>query len=138
MTREPSPALPRAGPLRSPLRVWALAVLTLGVYGVVHHHAVNRELRDFGVEVRPALSVLALVPGVVALVPPFVTLWRTTDRIGVAQETAGLTPSTSAPLGASALALWLFAPYHQRELNKVWRADRAGSPTPTRASSTHR
>jgi hypothetical protein len=116
--------LPRTGAVRSPPRVWLLAVVTLGVYAVVHHYVVNRELRDFGVEVRPAVSVLALVPGAVAVVPPFVTLWRTSDRIGVAQETVGLTPSTSGPVGALSIVLWLFAPNHQRELNKVWSADR--------------
>ena len=119
-----APSLPRSGSVRSPARVWLLALLTLGVYGVVHHYVVNRELRDYGVEANPIRSVLALFPGGLVLVPPFITLWRTSDRIGVAQETAGLEPSTSGPLGAIAILLWLFAPYHQRELNRVWLAER--------------
>lgn len=127
-----APTLPRTGVVRSPVRVWLLAVVTLGVYGVIHHHTMNRELRDFGVEVRPILSVLALVPGFVVVVPPLVTLWRTADRIGVAQETVGLAPSTKGPLGAAGVVLWLCAPYHQRGLNRAWTAERrsagAGAP----------
>jgi hypothetical protein len=114
---------PRSGTVRSPTITWLLTIVTLGVYAFVHHHEVNRELREYGVEVRPVVSVLALVPGVLVIVPPFVTVWRTSVRIGVAQETAGLEPTIRAPLGAAAVVLGLFAPYHQYELNRVWRAD---------------
>jgi hypothetical protein len=116
------PTLPRTGEVRSPVRVWLLTIVTLGAYGVIRHYVVNRELRDFGVEVQPVASVLALFPGALALVPPLVTLWRTSDRIGVAQETVELAPSASGPVGALAVVGWLFVPYHQRELNRVWCA----------------
>lgn len=112
--------LPRTGTVRSPGRMWLLAAMTLGVYAVIRHYIVNRELRDFGVDVQPALSALALFPGVLVLVPALVTLWRTSGRIGVAQETVGLTPSTSGLLGALAIVLWISVPYQQRELNRVW------------------
>ncbi len=117
------PTLPRSGSIRSPMRSWLLAIGTLGVYAVRHHHLINRELRDFGVEVRPALSALALFPGAVLVVPALVTLWRTARRIGVAQEIVGLVP-TADPLRASAaIVAGLFVPYHQREANRVWLVD---------------
>jgi hypothetical protein len=123
MATRTATTLPKAGVVRAPVRQWLLTVLTLGVYGVVRHYVVNRELRDFGVDVRPAASALAMFPGALVVVPPFVTLWRTADRIGVAQETAGLVPSTSGPLAAVSIVLWLFVPYHQHQLNLVWRTE---------------
>jgi hypothetical protein len=119
-----APTLPRSGPVRSPLRMWLLAVATLGVDAVRQHYVVNRELRDFGVEVRPILSVLALFPGVLVVAPPLVTIWRTAVRIGVAQETVGLAPTTSPCRSVLSMALDLFVAYHQQELNRVWRAER--------------
>lgn len=123
MAAKVAPTLPRTGEVRSPGRVWLLSVITLGGYAVVHHYVINRELRDFGVEVRPAISLLALFPGTLLLVPALVTLWRTSGRIGVAQETAGLVPSTKGLVGTIAFVLWFFAPYHQREVNRVWYAE---------------
>jgi hypothetical protein len=123
MAAKVAPTLPRTGEVRSPGHVWLMSIITLGVYAVVHHYLINRELRDFGVDVRPLASLLALFPGVLACVPALVTLWRTSERIGVAQETAGLVPSSNGPVGMIAIVFWLFAPYHQREVNRVWHAE---------------
>jgi hypothetical protein len=119
-----APTLPRSGTVRSPTRVWVLAVGTLGVYAVRHHYVINCELRDFGVDVRPVASVLALFPGVLVIVPALVTLSRTALRIGVAQETIGLVPTTNPRRAALSLVLALFVPYHQHEVNRVWREER--------------
>lgn len=121
MTVAPSP--PRVGPVRSPLLVWLLTLATCGVFGVVHHYNLNRELREFGIDVRPLLSVLAVVPGSVLIVPPLVTAWRTGDRISIAQETIGTHPTARGEISTLAtIALLAVAPYHQREANRVWRA----------------
>ena len=118
------PTMPKSGSMRSPRRVWALAVVTLGGYAVWHHHQLNRELRDFGVDVRPIVSTLALFPGVVVIVPALVTLWRTSNRLRVAQETVGLVPSADPFRSMISLLAALFEPYHQREANRVWCAER--------------
>ena len=118
-----APTFPRSGTIRSPMRMWLLAVATLGVYAVRHHYVLNCELRDFGVEVQPARSALALFPGIVAVVPALVTLWRTAERIGVAQETMGFVPTSDPRRGAVLIVLALFVPYHQHEANRVWRAE---------------
>ena len=116
--------LPRSGSVRSPTWTWVLAVVTIGGYAVWHHHELNRELRDFGVDVRPILSALALFPGVLFLVPALVTLWRTSNRLRVAQETVGLLPSSDPLRSLVSLLAALFVPYHQREANRVWCAER--------------
>lgn len=119
-----APTMPRSGSVRSPCRSWLFAAATVGAYAVWHHYEINRELRDFGVDVRPVLSTMALFPGVVIILPAVVTLWRTSERIGVAQETAGLVPTADPCRSAVFLVVALFVPYHQREANRVWSADR--------------
>ena len=73
-------------------------LLTLGLYQVYWHYAVNRDLNDYGMRlggssglrVRPWLSVLALTLGALVLVPAFVTIWRTFRRIQRAGVLAGV------------------------------------------------
>jgi hypothetical protein len=118
---------PRPGVLRRPWRQWGLAVVTVGVYAVVHHYRLNRELRDFGVDVDPVRACLAFVPGVVLVVPWLVTLVRTGRRIAVAQETVGLTVSIRPWVCVPACVLGLVhVAYAQAEVNRAWRADLAG------------
>jgi hypothetical protein len=115
--------------------VWT--VLTLGVYGAYWWYQVNRELRDVGrVYQRPELgdspgtSLLAMVPGFLVIVPPFVSLYNGCKRVQAAQELAGI-PERDRLNGWIALVLvfvgvfFLFIPFVisfiQSELNKVWR-----------------
>lgn len=121
---EESPGLPVPGRVRPPVTQWLLTIVTLGIYLVVHHWTINRELRDFGVEVDPVKATLAVFPGGVVVVPYLVTVHRTGIRIAVAQETVGLTASIRPALGtvASPFAA-LHIPYLQSELNRVWHAD---------------
>jgi len=91
---------------------------------MVHHYRLNRELRDFGVEVDPIKSAFAFFPGAILLVPFLITLYRTGERVAVAQEINTLIPTARGWIGPVAgLVLFLSVPYHQAELNKVWRAD---------------
>jgi len=118
---EEPPELPVSGRVRTPWTQWLLTIATLGIYVIVHHWTINRELRDFGVEVDPTKAALAVFPGGLVVVPYLVTVHRTGTRIGVAQETIGLGPSMRPGLGtvASLLAA-LHVPYLQSELNRVW------------------
>lgn len=121
---EKTSQLPVRGRVRSPLTQWVLTIVTLGVYAAVHHWTVNRELRDFGVDVDPVKATLAVFPGGLVLVPYLVTVHRTGARIGVAQETVGLTPSVQPGLGTVAsIFAAVHIPYLQSELNRVWRAE---------------
>jgi hypothetical protein len=127
MSRDAETAGPIPGRPRPPATEWALAVATLGAYAAIRHHRVNRELRSFGVDVDPRLALLAFFPGALLVVPFLVTVHRTSARVGVAQETVGLTP-TVVPWRATVLSLVAFAhvPSEQAALNAVWHADTAG------------
>ena len=67
--------------IRHPWGAWALALVTLGIYGIVWWYKINRELRDYSaakgqpLDNDPTGSVLALVPGFLIIVPPFWTNW---------------------------------------------------------------
>ena len=121
MAKAPS-HFPRPGQWREPFKVFVLAVVTLGVYAAVHHYIVNRELRDFGIEVDPRLSAIAFFPGIVLVIPYLASAYRTGERIAAAQEAEELRPTASG-LTSLAAALVLFAspPYHQAQLNRIWK-----------------
>ena len=81
------------GKHRNPFLVWLVwPLITLGIYHLVWWYKINREVRDFDqrIEVSPGVAVLALFPGALILVPPYVSVWNTGDRIGRAQGAARL------------------------------------------------
>jgi Domain of unknown function (DUF4234) len=122
--------------LRNPLGVVGLSLITLGVYYAFWWYFINREMRDFGrsrgvdLGQNPGNSVLALTLGVFIIVPPFVTMWRTSDRIQRSQETAGVERGASGPiifillLVIGPVGVW----YAQNELNKAWEKQSSGTP----------
>jgi uncharacterized protein DUF4234 len=114
--------------IRNPFGVFALSIVTFGIYYAVWYFKVNRELRDAaGIEVSPVTAVLAISIGWVIIVPPFVSWYRTFERIQQAQRQAGLANEASPMLGFILfLVALVFLPvellYAQDELNKLWRA----------------
>ena len=115
---------PARGEERARWREWAIAVVTFGVFAAVIHYRTNRELRDYGIDVNPTAALFAFFPGALVVVPYLVTVHRTAERIGVAQETAGLRPSIRPPrCTVSSVFAFLHIPHQQSELNRVWRAD---------------
>lgn len=114
--------------IRNPFGVFVLAIVTLGIYYVVWYYKVNRELRDAaGIDVSPVTAILAITIGWVIIVPPFVSWYRTFERIQQAQRQAGLATEVNPILGfVFYLVALYFLPvellYAQDELNKLWRA----------------
>ena len=111
---------------RDPWGVFGLAFITLGVYAAVWYYKINNELKNYGVENNPTTALLAVLLGWVLIVPPFVSLYRTADRIRQAQE-QGQASSRILPVAALVLMLLHVGapfglPYYQTELNKVWDA----------------
>src|SRR3954469_24514213 len=123
------------GPTRAPVKVrspWAAALLpfiTLGIYHLVWWYRINRELRDVGhgrgvdLGQNPTNSLLALFPGALIIIPPFVSYWRGTKRVMRAGELASTEPVT----GWIALVLFVFIQpaywaYLQSSLTHAWRA----------------
>jgi hypothetical protein len=126
--------------VRHPLAPLGLAIVTLGIYQLVWYYKINAELRSQGEDVSPGVALLAVTLGLVLIVPPFVSLFNTAERIRRVQERAGVTLTISPVL---ALAL-MFIPlvnifqtaYMQGALNAAWEraagvtAPAVGAPRP--------
>ena len=121
--------------LRSPWAAALLPIVTLGIYHLVWWYRVNRELCDFGrargydLGQNPTMSLLAVFPGGLVVVPALVSYWRGTKRMQAAARVAEQEP----PNGWIALILFLVVSlglwaYLQSELNKLWRAEAEALP----------
>jgi hypothetical protein len=116
---------------RDPLGVWGLTWITLGVYGFVWYFKINDEARRYlrDESIRPGIALLAVLLGWIIIVPPFISIYHTGERITRMQQQAGLNPSVSPAIGIlTYLVAFVVALYYQAEINKVW--DRAALPAP--------
>jgi hypothetical protein len=93
-------------------------------------YCINRELSDFGyannidLGTNPLLSMLALFPGVIIIVPPLVSSWSGTKRVQYAAIEGGTEPVN----GWIALVLYIvigpaFWAHLQVSLNELWDAN---------------
>jgi len=114
----------RAGKTRNIFLVWLVwPLITLGIYFLVWYYKVNREARDFDsrIEVNPAVSVIAVALGWIIIVPPFVSIYRTGERIATMQRSAGLEPTCIPIVGLLLTFVFrLESLYYQNELNRIW------------------
>jgi hypothetical protein len=121
--------------LRSPWAAALLPIVTLGIYHLVWWYRVNRELCDFGrargydLGQNPTISLLAVFPGGLVVVPALLSYWRGTKRMQAAARVGGQEPLN----GWIALILFLVVSlglwgYMQSELNKLWRAEAEALP----------
>jgi len=97
-----SPEQGLSGKRRNPFLVWLIwPLITLGVYHLYWWYKINDEARrlDPSINVDPVMSLLALFPGALIIVPPFVTIYRTGDRIRAMQRAAGMAPSVLPVIG---------------------------------------
>jgi hypothetical protein len=109
---------------RNPWGVFGLTIITLGIYGVVWYYKINNELKNYGIENDPTVATLAITLGAFVIVPPFVSLYKTADRILQAQDRANASERI-VPVLALLLAVVVAGfhlPYYQSQLNKVWDA----------------
>ena len=117
--------------IRNPLGVLGLTLITLGIYGIFWWYFINSEMNELGktydddyLENSPGMATLAATVGVVLIVPPFVTLWRTCKRIERSQERV-VGSNNFSPVLAFVLALiplvgLVVAPMMQSNLNQAW------------------
>lgn len=120
----------QAAKLRSPIGVAALSLVTVGIYGLIWYFKVNSELVDFGqsrstqeLGDSPTVSLLALFPGGLLIVPPIVSFFKFGKRLNRAQEMTGERIGFNPVIG---VILWLiFFPIAiflaQGSLNHVWQ-----------------
>ena len=112
------------GKYRNPVLVWLIwPLITLGIYHLYWWYKINDEARrlDPSIDVNPLISLLALFPGAIIIVPPFVSVYRTGDRIRAMQRAAGQTPDVLPILGLLGVIFFgLYALYYQISLNGIW------------------
>lgn len=111
---------------RSPLGVWGLTFITIGIYGFIWYYKVNKEARSYlrDESIKPGIALLALIPGALLIVPVFISYYHTGERIQRMQEKAGVSNTISPALfllASFVAAVHLI--YGQEGLNKVWRAE---------------
>ena len=88
--------------IRNPFGVFVLSIVTFGIYYLVWYYKVNRELRDAArIDVSPVVALLAVSIGWFIIVPPFVSWYRTFERIQSAQRRAGLTSEANRSSASS-------------------------------------
>jgi hypothetical protein len=120
---------------RNPWGVVVLAIVTLGIYRFVWYYMINREIRDHSGEqipVEPVLSVLAITVGWAVIVPPFVSLYRTADRIRRVQEITGarkrVKPWLALVIALVSWAMIFDMPYLQTQINSAWDVEFERAP----------
>ena len=121
---------------RSPFGAWLLIIPTLGIYLFVWFYKINQELRQYTNDdsIKPGLLTFSqIVP-----IWNYYTIYKTGERLGAAEQKAGLTVSVQPILGlVAAIVAALHIVYYQGELNKVWDAARAaGSTAPMTPSAS--
>ena len=120
--------------MRNPIAAFLLVFVTFGIYYLVWYYKINRELRDLGRATgheerlgrSPLTSLVAISVGWLILVPPFVSMYRTLQRIKAAQEINGTGRVLNVWLGYALYLLGVFTLpveiiYAQSELNRLWR-----------------
>jgi hypothetical protein len=126
MSSEPQATTPE---VRSVARVIVYSILTLGIYGIFHWYYVNRDLAEYGrahgtseLGTNPRNSVLAVVPGILVVVPAIWTAITTFKRVQAAQRLAGK-PPIEGWIGVGLLLLmWpAYSGYIQSGLNSMSR-----------------
>src|ERR1039457_25145 len=101
---------------RNVVAVWlGLPLITLGIYSYVWIYKVNDEARRFlgDDSIRPALSVLAFIPGALLIIPPFVAIYRLGTRIARMEAAAG-SPNRAEPVVGLVLG-FVFGLYRSEE-----------------------
>jgi len=118
---------------RNPLGVLGLTIITLGIYGLYWYYKVNDEILRFTGDqtISPARSLVAVFPGALLIVPPFIAYYNTANHI-VEMERAQRIQSEISPalVVVIALVIWVgMPPYVQEHLNRAWDAASYGGRT---------
>jgi len=116
---------------RNPLGVLGLTIITLGIYGLYWYYKVNEEIKRYTKDdtISPGRSLLAVIPGALIIVPPFIAYYNTANHVVDMQQRRGIASQISPVLVVAlgiAVALATGA-YVQEHLNRVW--DSASMPS---------
>ena len=79
--------------LRNPLGVVGLTIVTIGIYGIFWYYFVNKEMAKFGAARdtddlgdSPGTSVLAITLGALIIVPAFVSVYHSWQRLNAGER----------------------------------------------------
>ena len=116
---------------RNPLGVLGLTIITLGIYGLYWFYKANEEIRRYTKDdtISPGRSLLAVIPGAILIVPPFIAYYNTANHVVDMQQRRGIASQISPVLVVVlGVVIWLgMAAYVQEHLNRVW--DSASMPS---------
>ncbi|MGH2636787.1 MAG: DUF4234 domain-containing protein [Actinomycetota bacterium] len=126
---------------RNPLGVLGLAFITLGIYGFYWYYKVNDEIKRYTGDqtISPGRSLLAVIPGFLLIVPPFIAYYNTANHVMQIEQQRGIASQISPALVVIlGLVIWIgMAAYVQEHLNRVWDSatmpGTAAAPPPTQA-----
>ena len=116
--------------VRGPVWAGIWTFVTIGIYSLYWIYQTAKHLRDYGnakgrdLGQNPVMTLLAIFPGGLIVIPALIAMWRQGKRIQQAQHLAGQQPMN----GWLAIVLYIvFSPiliaYEQSELNKAWGAE---------------
>jgi hypothetical protein len=115
--------------IRHPFAPIGLSIITLGIYGLYWYYAINKELKEDGETVEPVVSLLAITIGALIIVPPFVSLYNTAQRIKNAQERHGapnpITPVLALIMVFIPIVSFFLTVYMQSSINGAWERVKA-------------
>jgi len=116
---------------RNPLGVLGLTIITFGIYGLYWFYKANEEIRRYTKDdtISPGRSLLAVIPGAILIVPPFIAYYNTANHVVDMQQRRGIASQISPVLVVVlGVVIWLgMAAYVQEHLNRVW--DSASMPS---------
>ena len=116
---------------RKPLGVLGLTIITFGIYGLYWFYKANEEIRRYTKDdtISPGRSLLAVIPGAILIVPPFIAYYNTANHVVDMQQRRGIASQISPVLVVVlGVVIWLgMAAYVQEHLNRVW--DSASMPS---------
>ena len=119
---------------RNPLGVLGLSFITLGIYGLYWYYKVNQEIQRYTGDqtISPSRSLLAVIPGFLLIVPPFIAYYNTSNHIVQIQQQRGIASQISPALVVIlALVIWIgMAAYVQEHLNRIWDSASGGGVQP--------
>lgn len=128
-------SIERTAKIRHPVAVPVLTLVTLGIYGIYWWYQVNREMVDLGrarsadgLGDNPTMSLLAMFPGALILVPPLVSLYNGIKRMQRAQEVTTGEVTMNGWIVLAVILVGFIIPfagliaygYIQSELNRAW------------------
>jgi hypothetical protein len=109
---------------RDALGVAALSLVTLGIYFFYWYYKINDEARRYlrDDSIQPVVSLLAVLIGWIVIVPPFVSGYRTAERVLRMQERSAARPKMNPAIAVifQLLVGIVYPWYIQDGLNDVW------------------